>query len=127
MESNYLSPRMQTHNANSESFRRKTPRLPLFGLCLWLASIATCPQASYLDEIEAEAEISTKDKLAQPKQETERKKLESMLKNQQPGTYAFYKKLTIINKAEVIKSYKAAENLTHIKKQIFDLYFAQDK
>jgi hypothetical protein len=127
MEINFLRARMQPEKANSERLRQKRPLICLAGFCLLFIGVSSNLHAGYLDEIEAEAEVSTKDKLAQPTKESQRKKLETLLKNQQPGTYAFYKKLTPANKVEVIKSYKESDKLIHIKKQIFDLYFAQEK
>jgi hypothetical protein len=127
MEINFLRVFMHIEKAKTENLRPQRPLIALIALCLLSIGVSNSLHAGYLDELEAEAEVSTKDKLSQPKEESQRKKLETLLKNQQPGTYAFYKKLTPVNKVEVVKSYKESDKLTHIKKQIFDLYFAQEK
>jgi hypothetical protein len=127
MEINFLHMRMHTEKVTTETLCQKRPLISLAVLCFLLFGVSSSLHAGYLDEIEAEAEVSTKEKLPQPNKESQRKKLETLLKNQQPGTYAFYKKLTPVNKLEVVKSYKESDKLTHIKKQIFDLYFAQEK
>lgn len=101
--------------------------LPALLCPLALSATSANLQAGYLDEIEAEAPVSTSSKVIKSNEMTDAKRLENMLKSQQPGTFVFYNKLNQENKDTVLKSFKEDEKLTHIKKQIFDLYFAQGK
>lgn len=128
MEINFLRALMSHPKGKTRKHHFIKPLLLPALLCpLALGATSANLQAGYLEEIEAEAPVSTSNKVIKSNEMTDTKRLETLLKNQQPGTFVFYKKLSPENKEAVVKSFKKDDKLTHIKKQIFDLYFAQSK
>jgi hypothetical protein len=82
---------------------------------------------SYLDELSIEAEASASTGAGKnPAANKAVMKMEQLLRSKTPTTYKFYTKLSPNDKAQVFKHYDSDPSdrrLSHIQKNIMDLYF----
>lgn len=116
--------------AGSDDVRSLAPVSDMSGIIL---AKATQSDNSYLDALSEEAD-STASVSPKPEQGGKYRenlaKMETLIRDKRSSTYGFYKKLTPENKTRIFELYAADDSgtearLTHIQKQVLDLYLQQ--
>ena len=85
-------------------------------------------EAAYLNELDAEAESSAHLRDKQPaaapaKTKNPQTEFEAQLKAERPNTFKFYMKLSVGDKAAVLKTYSEEGKLPPAARKVLDLYF----